>query len=74
MQADHIYHVSADHDDPKYRAQDKLVLVKEVGRTFVAEAKPYGSSQPFGTAEEAVNKLLRNSGCTNIRIVWSPVP
>jgi hypothetical protein len=74
MPSDHIYHVSADHDDPEYRAQDKLVLVKEVERTFVAEAKPYGSSEPFGTPEEAINKLLRDSGCTNIRIVWSTVP
>jgi hypothetical protein len=53
MPSDNIYHVSADHDDPEYRAQDKLVLVKEVERTFVAEAKPYGSSEPFGTPEEA---------------------
>ena len=74
MPSDNIYHVSADHDDPEYRAQDKLVLVKEVGRTFVAEAKPYGSSEPFGTPEEAIHKLLRDSGCTNIRIIWSTVP
>jgi hypothetical protein len=74
MQPNHIYHVSADHDDPEYRAKDKLVLVKEAGRMFIAEAKPYGSSEPCGTPEAAIHQLLRNRGCTNIRILWSTVP
>jgi hypothetical protein len=70
--AGHVYLVTADHGEEKYRAEERPVVVWREDGGFSASAFPYGRYVGAPTPERAILQLLERSGCTNVRIDFSP--
>lgn len=67
------YIVSADHVALDYAATHKRIRVgstpNEKGvRVYYADAAPYGCGKNQPTPEAAIKTLLRDNGCSNIKI------
>jgi S-formylglutathione hydrolase FrmB len=64
------YLVTADHVVAKYACRDLPVVVTDDGEYgFYANARGYGCSKNYKTAETAIRSLFADHACTNVRII-----